>query len=65
MRDVDDVGEVGGGIAAENYSLYCRYEVIRGAKVGKQGDERDTGTRGRGDTKKRGAFSLGRPFSNT
>ena len=53
MCDVDDVRDVGGGIAGENYSLNRRDKVVRGAKVGEQGDERYTGTLTRGDTRKR------------
>src|SRR5258705_7648303 len=51
--DVDDVGDVGGGIAGENYSLNRRDKVVRGAKVGEQGDERHAGTLRRGDGRKR------------
>ena len=52
MRDVDDVGDVGGGIAGENYSLNRRDEVVRSAEVGEQGNDWVTGTLRRGDTKK-------------
>jgi hypothetical protein len=54
VRDVDDVG---GGVGGENYSLDRRDEVVCGAKVCEQGNDRVTGTLRRGDTKK------GRPLT--
>jgi hypothetical protein len=34
VRDVDEVGGVGGGIAGENYSLNRRDKIVRGAEIG-------------------------------